>query len=152
MNIRFSCSGWILGRGVDEIGSFMISGKPQFDILGGSWKLNKTYTGIDKELAIWLCETGEEFDDWGDNVQIDEELFGTSRSHVSHIAYWSDFYCSNTTTLYSRDIVHASYLSTARSLHISSLVGFFGIWEPKSNEQHFELNRGGVFSAIPLFS
>lgn len=175
VNIRFSSSGWILGRGVDDIGSFMVSGKPELDILGWSWKLNKTYIQVDKELSIWLCETGEEFDDDDDssNIMKSGELFGRSRSHISHIAYWSDVWGRQYSELKQHECKYSderqlvrkqqisgvddthganlSYSEGVQGIESSSGIGFFGIWETSSNDQHFELNKGGVFRAIPLF-
>ena len=110
---------------------------------------------------MWLCETGEEFDHETDNIVKNGELFGRSRSHVSHIAFWSDVWGRQ----HNEDKYLDNYVGSIRdnnfadpmhswgvgSVESSTGIGFFGIWETTSNDQHFELNKGGVFRAIPLF-
>ena len=215
INIRFNSTGWILGRGSDSIGYYTICGKPELDISGWAWKLDKTYTGIDTEASTWLCESGSEFNDVEGSNPLNEELFGRSRSHVSHIAYWSDGYnleentlmntkheygimntlagegvcrrescdesnhhligwtcdictCLNETKARNCIMCQSSgpafneaptstSSSSSRQMQTqiqesSARIGFFGIWETTSNDQHFELQKGGVFRAVPLFN
>ncbi len=47
-------------------------------------------------------------------------------------------------------VCHIGYWSKGKALGLSS-VGLYGVWEVVSNDQHFRLNKGGVWRLVPKY-
>ena len=47
VHLRFDEQGHVTGRGIDQIGSFVLSGRSELDIVGWTYILHKTYQAMD---------------------------------------------------------------------------------------------------------
>lgn len=89
--LKFLPDGYCKGRGVDQFGPFLFSGKVDPDITGWAWYFHKSYLRmvdlVEVDLSSWVGMEDEEGNAGGGRGG-----GGVSKApiHVSHIGYWSE--------------------------------------------------------------
>lgn len=68
-----------------------------------------------------------------------QRVSGSAGAHVSHVAY-----------LASGDHTHQYSSKLSPNIQLNPTVGYWGVWETNSGQSHFDLQKGGVFRAVPL--
>jgi hypothetical protein len=170
----FTPDGFIRGRGVDGIGVFALFGQADADSEGGkTYFFHKLYVGED---VVHRPEPGDGFEEWclqpGDHTidarlqawvtraHIEYVFEGRTRTHVSHTGYWSGGVDVGTDARPGarpgggggggggKD-VPTRRRAAEETLGVWGMA-LYGVWETSSNQNHFDLQKGGVFRAEPI--
>lgn len=91
-----------------------------------------------------------------------------TKSHVSHLGYWSEgrdeplmdlssatFDPSELLQLMDTDAqTGATAMEDLRMLSVPGVwgLGLYGVWETAANNSHFDLQKGGIFRANPVMA
>jgi hypothetical protein len=147
--LRFFSLGVIRGRGVDHIGPFTLEGRSETDIIGQKLLLSKTYlsggeAALTTSLESLLVAEGDELSgplpDGASAALLQETA--DKVAHVRHLGYWADDV--RCTAEGPGDYWKERAEGWSQ--------GLWGVWETASGQAHYELQKGGVFRAVPLES
>jgi len=143
--LTFSADGRCLGRGCDSVGFFVLEGASEVDIQGRLFKLAKKYvsqSAMEEQTSLRVLQALQDGGEAGvgAGAGLGADAGGAiQRAHVMHTAYYTDG-------------LTAESVGDARwgGGEVSSL-GLFGVWEGAEAGSHFQLQKGGVFRAVPLW-
>jgi len=155
--LTFSADGRCLGRGCDNVVFFLMEGVCEVDIQGSVWKLYKQYLSLN--LTLQALTPLEDVQEQG---QVSEPSGRATPSASSGTAAGTAAGTAGTVGSRTAHCIHTGYLtehitnfSGGATLDWRTLLepylGLFGVWEgASSGGNHFLLEKGGVFRAVPI--